>query len=81
MPGQRVVAICSPQLDQARALAAEFGVPATYDDAAALLAAERPDAVDIVTPDHTHAALAQLALEHGAAVICQKPMAPTLAEA
>jgi D-apiose dehydrogenase len=81
LPGQEVVAVCSPRLERARALAAELGVPAAYDDPGAMLERERPDVVDIVTPDPTHAELTELGLAHGAAVICQKPMAPTLAEA
>lgn len=55
---------------------------AAYTDAAEMLAAERPDIVDIATPPETHEALIALALEIGAkAVICQKPFCGGIAGA
>lgn len=50
-------------------------------DAAGALDSWHPDFVDIVTPVETHIPLARLCLERGIPVICQKPLAPTLAEA
>ena len=39
------------------------------------------DAVDIASPRETHAALVEIAAARGIDVLCQKPLAPTLAEA
>lgn len=39
------------------------------------------DAVAIVTPNHLHTPVARAFLTHGIDVICDKPLAPTLAEA
>ena len=42
---------------------------------------ERPDFVDIVTDVDTHARFVELAAEMGLPAVCQKPLAPSLAEA
>lgn len=77
----RVAAICDPSEAARSARAAEYGIPGTYADAAALLDAEALDAVDIAAPREYHAALCRLAAGRGLPVLCQKPLAPTLAEA
>src|SRR3546814_15009891 len=46
-----------------------------------MLAAERLDFVDIATTPPSHRALVELAARHGVPVICQKPLAATLADA
>ncbi len=81
LPGMECVALCNRTRSKAEALAAEFGVPAVYDDAAELLKSERLDFVDIITDPGTHRQFVELAAAHGVPVICQKPMAPTLAYA
>jgi predicted dehydrogenase len=55
----------------------------TYTDAAALIAAERGniDFIDIATPPSEHADIAQLALEAGLHVLCEKPLTTTTADA
>ena len=81
LPGVECVALFNRTRSKAEALAAEFGVPAVYDDAAELLKAERLDFVDIVTDPGTHRHFVELAAAHRVPVICQKPMAPTLSDA
>jgi D-apiose dehydrogenase len=76
-----LVAVCDVDRRKAEAMAEAFGIERIFDDAAAMLDACRPDLVDIVTPPATHAALVRLAAERGIDVVCQKPLAPTLAEA
>ncbi len=69
--------------DQARAeaLAAEFGAAAAYDRVDALLADPRLEAIYLATPPALHAAQAIAALEAGKAVLVEKPLAVTTAEA
>lgn len=47
----------------------------------ALPEGERMDFVSIVTPNHVHFPPAKMALEHGFAVVCDKPLAFNMAEA
>lgn len=75
------VALYNRTRSKAEALAAEFGVPAVYDDPAALLAAEALDFVDICTNVETHEPMTRLAAERGLPVVCQKPMATSYEEA
>jgi len=79
--GGRVVAVCDPVLDRARARANEFEIQSVYASAAEMLAHERLDAVDIVTPRETHAQMLRLAAVHGVHALCEKPLCPTFAEA
>jgi predicted dehydrogenase len=75
----RLIAVCD--LDEAKAKAAcRYGVCTAYTDAAEMLRCERPDFVEICTRPESHLALVRLAAEHGVHVLCQKPIAPTLAE-
>ena len=46
-----------------------------------MLDAEPLDAIDIAAPREHHAGLVRLGVARGLAVLCQKPLAPTLAEA
>ncbi len=61
--------------------AARFGIARTYTDPAIMLAEARPEVVIVLTPNHTHAPLTLAALEAGAHVICEKPLALSTAEA
>ena len=81
LPGVECVALYNRTRAKAEALAKEFGVPAVYDDAAALLEAEQLDFVDIITDPGTHREFVELAAAYRLPVICQKPMAPTLEDA
>lgn len=79
--GAEIVAICDRSPERLRLAGEQFGIAARYSDAAEMLAREALDFVDIATTAPTHRALAELAASHGLAVICQKPFAPTLADA
>ena len=70
-----VVAIADPSESAARLRANAFGIPAIYADAAAMLANEKLDIVDICAPREAHAELVRLAAGAGGAIICQKPLA------
>jgi len=81
VPGAQCVAVCDPTLGKAELLAREFGIANVYDSPEALLSQESLDFIDIVTPVETHAHCVELAASHGVGAICQKPLAPTLADA
>lgn len=76
-----VVAIADPDHERATARATEFGIPQTFAAVPAMLDAVRPAALDIAAPMALHAALVRAAADRGIDVMCQKPLAPTLAEA
>lgn len=79
--GARCVALYNRTRSKAEALAREFGVPTVYENAEELLRGERPDFVDIITDVDTHSRFVHLAAAYGTPVICQKPMAPSIAQA
>lgn len=74
-PDVEVVALHSHREEAALALAEKHGIPAVFTDYAAMLTQARPEVVVIVTPNHTHHPLALAALQAGAHVICEKPLA------
>jgi len=81
LAGVECVALYNRTRAKADALAREFGVPRVYDDPLALLDQEQLDFIDIITDVDTHSRFVQLAAQRNIPVICQKPMAATLAEA
>lgn len=79
--GVECVAVANRTRSRAEWLAAQFQIPNIYDDAEAMLRNEQLDFVDIVTGVETHAPFVELAVRHRLPVVCQKPMATSLAEA
>lgn len=57
-----------------------FGVRHGYTDVSEMLAREQPDIVQICTPPATHVGLSIQCLEAGAWVLCEKPLAGSLAD-
>ena len=53
----------------------------SYNDVAEMLAIEKPQVVVVALPNRFHAEVAIAAAEHGALVICEKPIAMSLEEA
>jgi D-apiose dehydrogenase len=80
LPQVAVVAICARHLANAQLRAAEFNIPAAYDDVATMLDREKPEALDIATPTEVHRSQALMAADRGIDILCQKPMTPDLAE-
>ena len=72
-----LVAIADPSAQAANQRAAAFGIPSTYPDAGAMLAAENLDIVDIAAPREFHAELVSLVAARGLDMLCQKPLATT----
>ncbi|MER9327276.1 Gfo/Idh/MocA family oxidoreductase [Mesorhizobium sp. M0488] len=79
--GASIVAICDRDPERLRIVGDQFGVARRYTDAAALFTGEKLDFVDIATTVGSHRPLVEMAAAHGIPVICQKPFAPTLADA
>ena len=79
-PEVDVVAIQNRTLAKAEKLSTEFDIPQVYGGLEEMLAKEQPDALDIAVAMELHAAYARTAAENGVAILCQKPMTPTLAE-
>jgi D-apiose dehydrogenase len=77
----QVVAIADPDIAAARSRAAAFAVPAVYESVETMLATEPLDAIDVAAPRDAHAPICRVAARHGLAILCQKPLAPTLADA
>lgn len=81
LPGARVVAVADPQQHKAEALAAQVGEEvAVYESADGLLDLGEIDLVSICTPTDTHRSLAEAALAAGKHVLCEKPMALSVAD-
>ncbi len=79
--GAEIVAIASHSGVSAARQAARYSVTVVADDYSALLARRDIEAVIIATPDKTHVTLGLAAIAAGKAVLLQKPMAATVAEA
>jgi D-apiose dehydrogenase len=80
-PGTELVAVYNRTRPRAEEIARKFDVPAVYSNVEEMLDKEKPDFVDIITDVDTHPLFTKLAAARGVNVICQKPMAPSLAEA
>ena len=81
----RLAALVSGERDKARAVAAQYGVPETalYDYAGFDRLRDNPDVdiVYIVLPNAMHAEFTVRAAAAGKHVLCEKPMATTVADA
>jgi nucleoside-diphosphate-sugar epimerase/predicted dehydrogenase len=77
VPGVRIVGLCDTDLDRARALRREIREGEAFRTVDDLLGVGL-DAVHVLTPPETHADVAVAALEGGAHVLVEKPMAASL---
>ena len=87
LPGLRaradveLVALCGRNPERLAAMASKFNVPHTFTDYEQMLAEVKPEVVVVLTPNQAHAPMTLAALEAGAHVICEKPLALNTAEA
>lgn len=79
--GAEIVAICDSNTERLNLVGKQFGIVKRYRDASEMFALEKLDFVDIATTAPSHRALVELAASKGIAIICQKPVAPTLSDA
>lgn len=80
-PDSVVVAIMSASKDRAKAYAAENDIQRSYVSVEALLADPEVDVVYISTTNERHKAEVVLAAKSGKHVLCEKPLALTMADA
>ncbi len=76
-----LTAVCGRDAAAARGAADRLGWASTETDWRALIARDDIDLVDICTPGDSHAEIAVAALAAGKHVLCEKPLANTVAEA
>ncbi|UZR97006.1 Gfo/Idh/MocA family protein [Chondrinema litorale] len=76
-----ISAICDNSKEAAQSKANQYGIAKVYTDYKEMLEVEKPDFIDIITPPNTHFEIIKTAANLGIDVICQKPLAPTFAEA
>ena len=77
----RMVAVAGRDATRVAAAADRLGWESTATSWQALVERDDIDLVDVCTPGHTHAEIAIAALEAGKHVLCEKPLANSVAEA
>lgn len=77
----RITSCCDPSPANLEAAAAAWPGVRLYGSAEALLAAERPDFIDIASPPSSHVGLLRQAAERDLHIFCEKPLCRTLQEA
>lgn len=76
-----VAAICDVNQARVTEFARQYGVPNAYSDYEEMLARENLDLVVVAVPNVFHKPMSIAALEAGAHVLCEKPVALTVADA
>ena len=80
LPNCDFVSVSRQRADKTEAFAREFGVPKWFSDWREQIADPEIDAVYIATPVYLHAEQTIAAAEAGKHILCEKPMALTVAE-
>jgi predicted dehydrogenase len=73
-------AVCSRNPEKVKAFAEQWGYESTETDWKKLIARDDIDAVDICTPNDSHAEIAIAAAAKGKMILCEKPLSRTLEE-
>ena len=76
-----IVGVSDIDAVSAETTATRHGIPHWYTDARQMLEQCRPDVVSVCVPNCFHKQYVMMALEHGAHVLCEKPLALTGADA
>jgi predicted dehydrogenase len=81
VPQAQLVAVADVSAERARRTATELEIENSYSSLEAMLECKGVDAVVIATPDKFHASGVRAAAAAGKDILCEKPLALTLAEA
>lgn len=81
LPGATLAAVGSRSLDRAKEFASQHDAPRAYGSYEELARDEEVDVVYVANPHNYHRDATILCLEHGKAVLCEKPFAVSAAEA
>jgi predicted dehydrogenase len=73
-------AVCGRSPENAKAFAENWGYQSIETDWKALIARDDIDAIDICTPNNTHAEIAIAAAKAGKMILCEKPISMNTAE-
>ena len=73
-------AVCSRNPEKVKAFAEQWGYESTETDWKKLIARDDIDAIDICTPNDSHAEIAIAAAAKGKMILCEKPLSRTLEE-
>ena len=79
-PHGSVVAVCDTNQERAASLASSHGIAQVYQDWRELLRNPEIDAVTVALPNALHAEVSIAALKAGKHVLCEKPLAMTVAQ-
>lgn len=80
VPDAELVAVCDINQTAAETLAKKFNIPKVFTSYEEMLKLGEIDAVDICTPNKVHTPAVIAALEAGKHVLCEKPLAVSVAE-
>lgn len=80
-PQAEIAAICGRNSEPAAALANKYAIPTIYSDYREMIEQGNLDAVVVATPDDLHYPMVMAALDAGLHVICEKPLASSVAQA
>jgi predicted dehydrogenase len=81
LAGATLAGVATSSPERSREAATRLGAERAYATPEELATAGDIDVLHVCTPNHVHAELATLALEHGKHVICEKPLAVDTAQA
>ena len=76
----RLKAVCGRNAENAQAFATQWGYESIETDWKTLVARDDIDAIDICTPNNSHAEIAIAAAQAGKIILCEKPLAMNPAE-
>src|SRR5262249_10897622 len=78
IPEIEIAAACDPDEGRRQKMGARFGLKQTFGTCQEMLATVKPEIVLIGAPPDSHHELAEMALQSGAHVLCEKPFMTNL---
>ena len=81
VPQAQLVAVADASQERSRQVAAELEIESSYGSLEAMLENKKIEAVLIATPDKFHAPAIEIAARAGRDILCEKPIALSLADA